>query len=139
MLTKETIQIDAKPKGLSASEFIIRQVSREDKDDTGWRFQAVVRNDASSALTALEYAIRYYDSGGRFVGLDEGFTLGSDDIGRNEDKSISIDLDIPASANRAIFSIKARKTSLLEKYNLLIFGILIVVAAILFLFSDLLK
>lgn len=139
MLTNDAIQIDAKPSGLNATEHVIRQVSKNSENDTGWRFQAVVKNNTSSALTDLEYALRYYDSEGRFIGLDEGFTLGSNGLARQEDKSLSIDLDIPASASKAILSLKAKKTNFLEKHNFLIFGCAIVVASILFFLSNLIK
>ena len=139
MLTRDAIQIDAKPSGLNVTEHVIRNVSRDSEDNAGWRFQAVVKNDTSSALTDLEYALRYYDSGGRFIGLDEGFALGSDDLARREDKSISIDLDIPDSASKAVLSLKAKKTNFLEKHSFLIFGCTMVVAAILFFLSGLMK
>lgn len=139
MLPNDVIKIKAKPKGLNAKEHIVRQISKDDEYDTGWRFQAVVQNDTSSTLTDLEYALRYYDSGGRFVGLDEGFALGSNELDRHEDKSISIDLDIPASTSKAVLSLKAKKTNFLEKHNFLIFGGAIVVAAILFFLSNLVK
>ena len=111
MLPKEAIEVEAKPQGLSAREFAIRQVKKDSDEDTGWRFQAIVSNRSASALTDFECALRYYDSGGHFVGLDEGYFLGADDLDREEDKSVSIDLDIPASASKAIFSIKAKKTN----------------------------
>ena len=136
MLAKENIKVNANLKGLRASDYVIRRVTKEDQDDSGWRFQALIKNDSASALTDIECSLRYYDSGGRFIGRDEGFLLGSDELAKQEDKSISIELDIPSSTARAEFSLKASKTNFLEKYNFLLFGTALVTAALLLFFSD---
>ena len=139
MLTNDAIEIEAKPSGLNATEHAIREFSKDGEYDTGWCLQAVVKNDTSSVLKDLEFSLRYYDLEGRFIGLDKGFALGSDDLARREDKSISIDLDITPSASKAVFSLKANKTNFIEKYSLLFFSCAIVVVAILFFLSNLVK
>jgi hypothetical protein len=135
MITTSSIRIDSKAKNLIVSDYVVRHVSNSDEEDSGWRFQAVIKNDSSSCLTDLSYSLRYFDTGNRFLGLDEGFTLGSDELARDQDLSVNIDLNIPSDATYAVFAIKAKKTNFIEKHNFILFGAAILIAAIILFFS----
>lgn len=139
MLATSSIEIDTKLKGLDVPEMALRSVSREDEQDTGWRFQAIISNVSSARLTDLEFALRYYDNNGSFLGIDEGYSLGPDDIGPADDKAVSVSLNIPPSASRAVFSVKAQKESFVEKHSLVLFGAGLVLMPILFSLGDFLK
>ena len=117
MLTHQLIEIETKQKWLTVSEFTIRQVAATDEDDTGWWFQAILENASWADLIDLEFALRYYDSGGEFIGLDEGSYFRPNEIARHDDKSISLYSDIPATASKGVFSLKAKKTDFLEKHG----------------------
>lgn len=132
MLTKQSIKIETKRKWLKVSEFTIRQVTVTDEDDTGWRFQAILENASSADVVDIEFALRYYDSGGQFLGLDEGSYFRPDEMAKHDDKSISLDLDVPAGATSGVFSIKAKKSDFLEKHGFFLFAVAMVVAALLF-------
>ena len=125
----------SKSKRLTVADWTIRETRKEDADDTGWRFQAVLRNECSSPLKNIEAELRYFDSSGKFLGVDEWISMTIfDELGAKEDKAVSISLNVPPGTSRALFSVKGRATSVLdvlEKHGFLLFGVAILVAAVL--------
>jgi|GEM_PF-6985070 len=137
MLSPDAIVIDSKPKCLLVSDWTLRLVSKEDEEDSGWRFQAIIKNDSSSDLTDLEYGLRYFDSAGAFLGVDEGFSLGTGDLRRREDKAISVSLEIPAMATHGVFVVRAEQTNFFQKHNFLLLGAAILISSIFFFLANL--
>ena len=138
MLAPRTIEIKSKTRGLEVSDWTIRQVSKERDDDPGWRFQAILTNESKSDFDELEIELRYHDSGGKFLGLDEGFVSGSDELKRGDDKAISIDLNPPPELAGGVFTVKASKSTLLRQHSELTMVIIMVFLFLLFILSHIL-
>ena len=130
-LSASVVEIKSKTKGLIVLDWTIRQCSKEDGDDSGWRLQALLKNESSSALKDVSSELRYFDSAGKFIGVDEGFSI-YDDLEKQEDQSVSISLSVPAGTTRAIFSVKGTRTHFFEKHSFLLFGAALVISALIF-------
>ena len=119
-------------------EWTVRQVHREDPDDSGWRLQALLQNRSSRPLKSVESEVRYFDSAGRFIGVDEGFSM-SDELEGKEDKTVSIALCVPAGTSKAVFSVKGKRAYWAEKHSFLLFGAALLISALLFTFAGFFK
>ena len=128
-LSKEAVEIRSKSKGLIVVDWTIRETRKEDAEDSGWRFQAVLQNKSPSPFKDLESEVRYFDSAGKFLGMDEWVSI-LDELGRSEDKAVSISLNVPPDTCRAVFCAKGKRTNILEKHGFLLFGVAVLLAAV---------
>ena len=131
MISPKKIDVKSKTTGLRISDWALREVPKEDEEDTGWRFQAILINESKSELGDLETDVRYFDASGKFLGVDEGYSL-VDELNRGSDKAISVSLSPPLETARMQFTARAKKTSFLEKQGFLLFGLVLLAAAALY-------
>jgi hypothetical protein len=137
-LSPGAVEVRSKTKALAVADWTIRQSRREDEEDSGWRFEAILRNESSRAFKDVESELRYFDSRGKFIGVDEGFSI-SNELAGKEDKTVSISITVPSDTRRAVFLVKASHTNFLEKHSFLLFGVALLLSAVLFLFAGLFK
>jgi hypothetical protein len=128
-LSKEAVEIRSNSKGLIVADWTIRETRKEDAEDSGWRLQAVLLNESFGQFKNLESEVRYFDSAGKFLGVDEWVSF-LDELGRGEDRAVSISLNVPSNTSRAVFCAKGKRTNFFERHAFLLFGVVVLLAAV---------
>ncbi|MAE61206.1 MAG: hypothetical protein CMJ49_07600 [Planctomycetaceae bacterium] len=109
-ISQSNIELKINCRGLVVDGWTVRHVSPVDEDDSGWRLQAVLRNDSGKTLENVDCDLRYYDVEDKFLGLDDGMVFISDmDAGRDE--AVSIDLNVPDRTHHAAFAVRGSRKS----------------------------
>jgi hypothetical protein len=138
-LQNDAIIVRSKTNKLLVSDWIIRKVIPESEDDSGFRFQALIKNSSRSTFKDLEYDIRYFDSGGKFVGADHGFSMSSEEVPPLDDKPLTVNLTIPPNTSRAEFTVKATSKNFFQEHNLVIFSVAFVLGSVVLFLSGFFK
>ncbi len=109
-ISQSDIELKIKCRGLVVDGWTVRHVSPVDEDDSGWRLQAMLRNDSGKTLENVDCELRYYDVEQKFLGLDDGMVFISDmDAGRDE--AVSIDLNVPDRTHHSVFAVRGSRKS----------------------------
>lgn len=129
-LPKSAVEIISKSKGLTVTDWTIRESGKEDEEDSGWRFQAILQNVSSGVFKGLEAELRYFDSSGQFLGVDEWFTI-LEELESQGDKTVNISLNVPLGTSRAVFHAKGNRSNFFEKHSFLLFAVLLLISCVL--------
>ena len=133
MITKENIKVISKTKGLDLSSWTVRHISDPDgTNKTTPHFQGIITNSTKGTVEDVEYSLRYFNRNEEFVGLDDGLSGLSADIGPQEDQTVNFELEVPTDATNAIFRVKGSRQNPLEKHSFVIFGVCLLGSAIVY-------
>ncbi|MEM9185895.1 MAG: hypothetical protein AAGB00_05295 [Planctomycetota bacterium] len=103
---------------LEVPELAVRRLDAGDAhDDDGdpaasadFQLQGRIVNATKHKLSAVKYDVSYYDTGGRFLGLDKSGFLDDDELDAEDFLAIDLDLDLPPETARCVFNCRALKT-----------------------------
>ena len=96
--------------------FVPGPTSEIDGEDlSGYEAQEHLKNTSNSKLEKVQLDVSYFDSSGKFLGLNKTSGLfDDDDMDRGETKAFLIVLEIPGGTARCILNVQARRKTFLS-------------------------
>ena len=80
------------------------------------RLQGRLANASKHRLTGVRYDLSYYDSNGRFLGLDKSKFLEDDEMDSDDEFPIDMKISLPDDTAKCVFNVRAKKPGAIAKY-----------------------
>jgi len=79
------------------------------------RLQGRLVNIATHRLSEIKYDVSYYDSSGRFLGLNKSRFLEEDELDIDDHLSIDMKIQLPDGTSTCKFNVRAKKPGIIGK------------------------
>lgn len=79
------------------------------------RLQGRLVNKTKYKLSGVKYDLSYYDSSGRFLGLNKSRLFEEDELDVDDQLPIDMKVELPDGTSRCIFNVRAKKPGVLGR------------------------
>ena len=79
------------------------------------RLQGRLVNATKHRLSDIKYDLSYYDSSGRFLGLDKSRFLDEDELDIDDQLPIDLKVKLPDGTAKCVFNVRAKKPGLIGR------------------------
>ena len=79
------------------------------------RLQGRLVNKTKHCLSDIKYDLSYYDSSGRFLGLDKSRFLDEDELDIDDQLPIDLKVKLPDGTAKCVFNVRAKKPGLIGR------------------------